>query len=42
MKESKRIKKELDELGNEFAKNGVVRTVLRQRIIQEQPRELIK
>lgn len=33
--EAKRIQKELDNLGPEFAEDGIVRTVLRSRIEQE-------
>ena len=39
MKESARIQAEYDMLGPEFSDDGIVRTVLRQRIAQEQARE---
>jgi hypothetical protein len=42
VKESERIQAVLDGLGPEFAKNGVVRTVLRNRIKQEKRREAKK
>ena len=34
-KEASRIQKELDNLDSEFTENGIVKTVLRQRIKQE-------
>jgi hypothetical protein len=40
MKESERIQREYDALGEEFAEDGVVRTVLRERIRSEQESEL--
>ena len=36
--EAKRIQNELNNLGSEFAKDGIVRTVLRNRIEQEKRR----
>lgn len=40
--ESGRIQAELDELGDEFAEDGVVKTILRKRVAQELDREQIK
>lgn len=39
MKESERIQKVLDDLDSRYADDGIIHTVLRERIIQEKERE---